>query len=169
MKTIVKRKLTPLVVILVALIVVPVAYALFPAIQVMTELTVKEPLSLDWVTVSAGYPGGPPWVTGTCTISKQGPPFASCTVNGFAGETVSVILGVQNAGQADIPISVSTDSSSPDVTEEPGTLFCNFPAGRTTGSGIVEAGTDTTEVFVNFAISPSAAPGVVSLLVVIVR
>ncbi len=160
----IRRKLTPLVVILVALIVVPVAYALFPAIHVMTELTVK-PLSLDSATVRAGVLGGP-GVSGTCTVSKQAPPFTSCTVSGFAGETVEVLLFVSNAGQAEIPIAVSTASSSPDV-ELQDAEFCT-PSICTTGSGIVEV-LHVTSITVEFAISPSAAPGLVELVVEVVR
>ncbi len=164
-KTIIKRKLTPLVVILVALIVVPVAYALFPAIQVVTELTVKEPLSLFSASVFAGVPGGP-WVSGTCTVSKQATLFASCTVSGFAGETVRVLLFVSNAGKAEIPIAVSTASSSPDV-ELQEAEFCT-PSTCTTGSGVVEV-LYVTSISVEFAISPSAAPGLVELVVEVVR
>ncbi len=160
-KTIIKRKLTPLVVILVALIVVPVAYALYPAIEVVTELTVKEPLSLASANVYIAT------VPGSCTLNRQSPVSASCAISGFAGETVEVTLVVLNAGQSDILLSVWTETSSPDVTESQAS-FCEPLQPCTPDSGFVRA-VSPSMVIVHFAISSSAAPGPVSLLVLIVR
>ena len=165
MKTIVKRKLTPLVVILVALIVALAGYgiALFTAIQVTTNLTVNEPLSIRSATVQTGT------AVGSCTVTSP-PPSASCTVSGFAGDSALVTIEVANAAPADITLTVGTGSDKPDVTATE-IQFCGGPSGTCTNavSGIVPA-TGVVQIVAIFAISQSAAaPGSATLTVQISR
>ncbi len=169
----IKRKLTPLVAIIIAVLVVPVAFALFPAVQLTTNLTVNEPLSISLAAVQAGDYDDPfstdTRINGVCTISNKPPPSASCTISGFAGEDVRVFITVANAGAKDFSISASASSSSPDASVAV-VLFCGIIGPCTPGTSGIVPGGSLAGFRVIFEISTSAAPGsVVTLTVEILR
>lgn len=168
MNTIIKRKLTTLVVILLALLVIPAGYALaaalFSAAQVTTDLTVAEPLSISSTSVQAGNQ------IGSCTVSTA-PPSASCTIGAFAGDSVILTIEVANAAQTDITVTVSPESTNPAVAAT-GVQFCESLAPTTctnaASTGIVPA-TGAVLIVVTFAVSQSAALGSATLTVEILR
>jgi hypothetical protein len=132
----------------------------FVALSTTTTLTVKEPLTIQTATGSFGTSSL------ACSVDSSGT-VATCTGSAFAGESGGINLQIGNFASVGIAVTIAATSSSGDATLNPPSQTGTVPAATNPGGigflpGILRAPVAVT-------VSPSAAPGPVTITITVSR